>query len=122
MGDTNVFWYSHNYPESTDDVHSRVNILEGEMIVGFADYLILNGMAPEQITILTFYAGQRAQISKTIRKNVNLGQTMLRVATVDSYQGEENEVILLSLVRSNAYNSIGFLSVCIEWFVEYAKG
>lgn len=112
MGDTNVFWYSHKYPESTDDVHSRVNVLEADMIVNFADYLILNGMAPEDITILTFYAGQRAQILKTIRKSPNLGEIMLKVATVDSYQGEENEVILLSLVRSNAYNSIGFLSVC----------
>lgn len=114
MGDTNVFWYSHKYPESTDDVHSRVNVLEADMIVNFADYLILNGMLPTEITILTFYAGQRTQILKTIRKSANLGQTMLKVATVDSYQGEENEVILLSLVRSNAYNSIGFLSVCVE--------
>ena len=29
--------------------------------------------------------------------------------TVDSYQGEENDVIILSLVRSNEYMAIGFL-------------
>jgi hypothetical protein len=32
-----------------------------------------------------------------------------KVFTVDSYQGEENDIILLSLVRSNSYLSVGFL-------------
>jgi len=36
---------------------------------------------------------------------------------VDGYQGEENEIVLLSLVRSNKNNSIGFLKtnnrVCV---------
>lgn len=112
MGDINVFWYSHAYPESTDEVHSRVNNLEAQMVVHFADYLVLNGMDPKNITILTFYAGQRTQIRRTIMKNTNLGNTLMKVQTVDSYQGEENDVILLSLVRSNNYNSVGFLSVC----------
>lgn len=111
MGDINVFWYSHAYEETTDEVHSRINVLEAQMVVHFADYLVLNGMDPKLITILTFYAGQRTQIRRTIMKNTNLGHASLRVATVDSYQGEENEVILLSLVRSNTWNTIGFLSV-----------
>lgn len=41
----------------------------------------------------------------------------IRVSTVDGFQGEENEIILLSLVRSNSNNSIGFLKtsnrVCV---------
>lgn len=41
----------------------------------------------------------------------------IRVSSVDGYQGEENEIVLLSLVRSNNYNSIGFLKtnnrVCV---------
>lgn len=35
----------------------------------------------------------------------------MQVVTVDSYQGEENTVILLSLVRSNSQGAIGFLEV-----------
>ena len=39
------------------------------------------------------------------------------VSTVDNFQGEENDIILLSLVRSNQEESIGFLStenrVCV---------
>ena len=33
----------------------------------------------------------------------------INVFTVDSYQGEENDIILLSMVRSNNFGSIGFL-------------
>ena len=35
----------------------------------------------------------------------------VRVSTVDNFQGEENEIILLSLVRSNTDNKIGFLKM-----------
>lgn len=35
----------------------------------------------------------------------------IRVVTVDNFQGEENEIILLSLVRSNESNRIGFLEI-----------
>jgi superfamily I DNA and/or RNA helicase len=39
------------------------------------------------------------------------------VTAVDNYQGEENDIILLSLVRSNEDGAIGFLKtdnrVCV---------
>lgn len=41
----------------------------------------------------------------------------MRVTTVDNYQGEENKIIIVSLVRSNDEAKIGFLSrenrVCV---------
>lgn len=41
----------------------------------------------------------------------------VRITPVDNFQGEENRIILLSLVRSNKENKIGFLStenrVCV---------
>jgi helicase required for RNAi-mediated heterochromatin assembly 1 len=80
------------------------------MLVGFFDYLVLNGVRPEDITVLTFYAGQRKMILKALRNHVNLQGLFFKVATVDSYQGEENKIILLSLVRSNSWDEIGFLS------------
>lgn len=33
----------------------------------------------------------------------------IRVSSVDGYQGEENDIVLLSLVRNNKNHSIGFL-------------
>jgi superfamily I DNA and/or RNA helicase len=41
----------------------------------------------------------------------------VRVTSVDNYQGEENDVIILSLVRNNRGGNVGFLStdnrVCV---------
>ena len=41
----------------------------------------------------------------------------VRVTTVDNYQGEENDIIILSLVRNNHQDQIGFLKasnrVCV---------
>lgn len=35
----------------------------------------------------------------------------VQIAVLDNYQGEENQIILLSLVRNNNENSIGFLKI-----------
>ena len=35
----------------------------------------------------------------------------IRVVNVDNYQGEENDIIILSLVRSNPENQIGYLKI-----------
>lgn len=108
-----VYWYTHFYAEGVDEVHSRVNENEAEMIVHFAEYLALNELDPDEITILTFYAGQRNMILQKLRANKNLTAANIKVRTVDSYQGEENTVILLSLVRSNDRGQIGFLDVLL---------
>lgn len=47
---------------------------------------------------------------KELKRHPSLGaNTYFNVFTVDSYQGEENDIILLSLVRSNESLGIGFL-------------
>jgi superfamily I DNA and/or RNA helicase len=60
------------------------------------------------------YSGQRKQILKYLRdcyrKSPELKE--IRVSSVDGFQGEENEIILLSLVRSrDTRYGIGFLGV-----------
>ncbi|KAJ4374767.1 hypothetical protein N0V83_001843 [Neocucurbitaria cava] len=110
MGGNNSFFFCHEWPESRDANMSSVNVREAEMIVGFFDYLVLNGVDPVSITVLTFYNGQRKTILKKLREHPNLrAYPGIQVVTVDSYQGEENDIVLLSLVRSNRYHSIGFL-------------
>ncbi|OCK85603.1 P-loop containing nucleoside triphosphate hydrolase protein [Lepidopterella palustris CBS 459.81] len=112
MGGCNTFFFSHEWPESQDRQMSFFNQNEAEMIVGFFDYLVCNGVKAENITVLTFYNGQRKHILRRLRDHPNLkGTGFFKVVTVDSYQGEENDIILLSLVRSNSTNKIGFLNV-----------
>jgi helicase required for RNAi-mediated heterochromatin assembly 1 len=110
MGGRNLYFFSHKWPESRDESSSCFNIDEAEMIAGFVEYLVLNGTPAEKITVLTFYNGQRKVIISFLKRRPGLmGTTSFKVFTVDSYQGEENDIILLSLVRSNDIRSIGFL-------------
>ena len=81
------------------------------MIVAFYVYLNQNGTGPKDITVLTFYNGQRKLILRKLREQPMLRGERVQVVTVDSYQGEENTVVLLSLVRSNEGRRIGFLSI-----------
>ncbi|KAF2743089.1 hypothetical protein M011DRAFT_481047 [Sporormia fimetaria CBS 119925] len=112
MGGLNSFFYTHEWMETFDCNKSAVNEAEARMVVGFFDYLVLNKVDPKKITVLTFYNGQRKRILKLLLDHPNLRVTPhLNVATVDSYQGEENDIVLLSLVRSNNKSKIGFLSV-----------
>ena len=112
MGGTNSFFFTHEWPESRDANMSCMNDKEADMVVGLFDYLVMNGVEPDKITVLTFYNGQRKTIIKKLRHHRNFRcQPTLNVVTVDSYQGEENDIVLLSLVRSNKKHKIGFLEV-----------
>ena len=111
MGGINTYFFIHDWLEDTDLLMSKVNIVEADMVVQFFTYLVHNGMKPEEITVLTFYNGQRKLLFSRLRRHKDLQRNHFKVVTVDSYQGEENAVVLLSLVRSNHHNSVGFLSV-----------
>ncbi|KAI1359387.1 P-loop containing nucleoside triphosphate hydrolase protein [Xylaria arbuscula] len=105
------FFFHHTWSEGTDENLSKFNVLEAEMIVRFIDYLMLNGVKDSEITVLTFYRGQRKKILGEFRK-LKHREPFKNVHTVDSYQGEENDIVILSLVRSNGINGphkAGFL-------------
>jgi helicase required for RNAi-mediated heterochromatin assembly 1 len=90
MGGVNSYFFTHDkWPESRDSNSSCLNAIEAEFIVGFFDYLVLNGEPPEGITVLTFYNGQRKRILQKLRQHPNLSTYPIKVVTVDSYQGEE---------------------------------
>ncbi|CAN9458742.1 unnamed protein product [Alternaria alternata] len=112
MGGNNSFFFCHDWQETRDTYMSALNPMEAHMIVQFFDYLVLNGVDATKITVLTFYNGQRKEIMRRLRAHPNLrgGVHDIQVVTVDSYQGEENDIVLLSLVRSNHKHSIGFLN------------
>jgi helicase required for RNAi-mediated heterochromatin assembly 1 len=111
MGNIRSFFFCHEWPESSDSLASKYNQNEAQMIVGFFMHLVFNGIPVSDITILTFYNGQRKKLLKLLRDSRYLQGQYVKVVTVDSYQGEENEVVILSLVRSSEQNQIGFLSV-----------
>lgn len=106
---SNVFFIDHEKLEkSVTDGHSKVNEHEVAFLVEMCRYLIKQGYKREQITILSTYSGQLFSFKKMMPKTEFNG---VRVSTVDNYQGEENDIILLSLVRSNKEGAIGFLGI-----------
>lgn len=109
MGSVSSYFFSHSRSETSDSTMSKINVAEAEMIARFVAYLIQQGNDAHSITVLTFYNGQRKLILRLLRTDPQLAGRRFNVATVDSYQGEENEIVILSLVRSNTNNTIGFL-------------
>ncbi|XP_023934805.1 NFX1-type zinc finger-containing protein 1 [Bicyclus anynana] len=104
----NVFFMSHNYKEEVvDDSASKTNEQEGDLVLGLANYLMQQDYKPEDITILAAYSGQMFYMRKQRSKYVWLSK--VKITVVDNYQGEESKIILLSLVRNNDDNKIGFL-------------
>ncbi|KAJ0318805.1 hypothetical protein COL5a_010530 [Colletotrichum fioriniae] len=100
MGLKSVLWFNHQRPESSDWYCSKVNTFEADMIVGLYNHLASNGTSPSEITILTFYSGQKACIESSFRQTTGAGRLVPEVQTVDGYQGRENRVILISITRS----------------------
>jgi helicase required for RNAi-mediated heterochromatin assembly 1 len=106
------WFFDHTWKEGTDENLSKYNILEAEMVAQFINYLLLNGVKNNEITVLTFYRGQRKKILSECRKLPSRTEPFTNIHTVDSYQGEENDIVVLSLVRSNGPNGphkAGFL-------------
>lgn len=82
------------------------------MAMNLALYLIRDhGIQPNRITILATYTAQLHQFLNK-RKQYQFHQLAhVRMTVVDNFQGEENDVIILSLVRNNNRNSVGFLRI-----------
>ncbi|KAI0394543.1 P-loop containing nucleoside triphosphate hydrolase protein [Xylariaceae sp. FL0594] len=105
------FFLHHTWSEGIDENFSKFNTTEAEMIVHFINYLFMNGVRHSEVTVLTFYRGQRKKLLREFRK-LQHREPFKNVHTVDSYQGEENDIVILSLVRSNGPNGphrAGFL-------------
>lgn len=77
-------------------------------MVELCKYFLCQDYQPSQITILTTYTGQLFCLRKLMPAKTFAG---VKVYVVDKYQGEENDIILLSLVRSNKEERIGFLQI-----------
>jgi superfamily I DNA and/or RNA helicase len=106
----NFFCLNHSHPESVGiNETSKENQFEAEYIVKLCNYLLESGNTCEDITVLTAYAAQGQLLRRQMKSFENMKR--VRVAILDAYQGEESNIILLSLVRSNDRNDIGFLSI-----------
>ncbi|XP_067120912.1 NFX1-type zinc finger-containing protein 1-like isoform X2 [Centruroides vittatus] len=113
---SNMFFINHCHHESdVVDTRSHSNIHEAKFLVELCLFFKLQGYKSSQITVLTTYSGQLFTLKRLMKGNEQLND--IRVTVVDNFQGEENDIIIISFVRSNEEGSIGFLKtsnrVCV---------
>ncbi|PIA32540.1 hypothetical protein AQUCO_04400027v1 [Aquilegia coerulea] len=92
---------------------SYLNRTEAGNVEKIVTTFLRSGVVPNQIGVITPYEGQRAYIVNYMSRNGALRQQLykeIEVASVDSFQGREKDYIILSCVRSNEHQGIGFLN------------
>ena len=105
----NVYFIDHQHEESrNEDLKSQSNQHEVNFVAALCRYLLLQGCHSNRITVLTMYTGQLLELKRRMPKDSFDG---IRISSVDNYQGEESDIIVLSLVRSNKDGNIGFLNI-----------
>nr|XP_058954982.1 RNA helicase aquarius-like [Pocillopora verrucosa] len=95
--------------ESEPNPYFYQNLGEAEYAVAIFMYMRLIGYPADKIAILTTYNGQKHLIRDVIKQrcanNPLIGQPS-KVTTVDRYQGQQNDYIILSLVRTKTVGHI----------------
>lgn len=95
--------------EQTPMPHYYQNRGEAEFVIALYKYMRQLGYPGDKITLLTTYNGQKQLLKELLEqeyaKAPELGKPN-KVTTVDKYQGQQNDYVLLSLVRTK---SIGHL-------------
>ncbi|KAL6694498.1 P-loop containing nucleoside triphosphate hydrolase protein [Trichoderma pleuroticola] len=114
---------------------SKKNTFEAEMVLKTVKYLSQQGYKSEDMVVLTPYMGQLSLLRQTLSEIndpylneldthdlVRAGlmthaaskaaKAKLRLSTVDNYQGEESDIVIISMARSNKNGDIGFLVAC----------
>ncbi|VUC36636.1 unnamed protein product [Clonostachys rosea] len=114
--------------------NSKRNPFEVEMVLRTIKYLSQQGYKTENMVVLTPYLGQLSLIKSELSSRspfdpllndldsyelIRAGlmtkvsaeerKARLRLSTIDNYQGEESDIVIASLTRSNASGDIGFL-------------
>ncbi|KAF9159201.1 hypothetical protein DFQ26_006819 [Actinomortierella ambigua] len=126
-------------------IQSYANTFEAEMVKGLVQHLFKNGYEQSNIAVLTPYLGQLSRLRDKLKnlfqvvlderdqeqldsmmddnlesvpapKANNANNRSLTIRTIDNYQGEEADIIIISLVRSDtredqrgSLSTIGFL-------------
>lgn len=92
---------------------SYLNRTEAANVEKIATRFLKAGLRPDQIGIVTPYEGQRAYLVQYMQYQGSLHSKLyqeIEIASVDAFQGREKDIIILTCVRSNEHQGIGFLN------------
>ena len=81
------------------------NLAEAEFAVATFMYMRLQGVPASSISIITTYNGQKDLLRDVVAQRCSWSSTYgspAKIATTDEFQGQQNDYVLLSLVRTKA--------------------
>ncbi|KJK78565.1 hypothetical protein H634G_06263 [Metarhizium anisopliae BRIP 53293] len=134
-----IFVHHEHQEEKLADVadrqpgESKRNAFEAEMVLKMVRYLSQQGYKSKNMVVLTPYLGQLSLLRQKLSRDhdpwlndldsyeltraglmtqaaAKLNKQPLRLSTIDNYQGEESDIVIASLTRSNASGDIGFMA------------
>ncbi len=117
--ETPILWVESDEPEQYVGLsHGRINKAEADLLLlhlqGYINKIGVNRFLDENIDvgIISPYRVQTQYIRQQIQRREEFHRVrhLISVDTVDGFQGQERDIIMISLVRSNDKGQIGFLS------------
>nr|POF11623.1 regulator of nonsense transcripts 1 like [Quercus suber] len=108
-----MFWSNLGNEEISASGTSYLNRTEASNVEKIVTRFFKAGVKPEAIGIITPYEGQRSYVVQSMQQTGTFRKEVykeIEVASVDAFQGREKDFIVLSCVRSNDHQGIGFLS------------
>ncbi|ELQ75827.1 DNA helicase [Trachipleistophora hominis] len=85
---------------------SIINVEEGKLVIAILSF-IDRTYNVRSIGVITPYAAQAQHIMRSI--DMSTFRAHVQISTVDSFQGQERDVVVISMVRSNWEKEIGFM-------------
>ncbi|KKA29397.1 hypothetical protein TD95_003859 [Thielaviopsis punctulata] len=108
-----MFWANMGNEEISASGTSYLNRTEASNVEKVVTRFLKEGVSPSDIGVITPYEGQRSYLVTTMQLTGTCNKDLYKrveVASVDAFQGREKDWIVLSCVRSNDNQGIGFLS------------
>lgn len=96
--------------KNMDEVKAVKTVIKAlSMAPGFSEYIAAQSRIEDQeIGLITFYSAQRKELKKLEQSGELDSGYDYRIDVVDRFQGMERNIVIVSTVRSNKYNGIGF--------------
>ncbi|CAD6440381.1 f4b459af-ebd5-4b58-8fbd-9fd58f20d351 [Sclerotinia trifoliorum] len=108
-----MFWSNLGNEEISASGTSYLNRTEASNVEKIVTRFFKAGVQPGDIGVITPYEGQRSYVVTSMQNAGSFKKEHYKeveVASVDAFQGREKDFIILSCVRSNDHQGIGFLS------------
>ena len=107
------FYVTAGQEEIAGNGTSYLNRTEAKNVENLTTKFIKSGVSPDRIGIITPYEGQRSHLVSYMQYQGSLHTKLyqqVEVASVDAFQGREKDIIIISCVRANDHQGIGFLA------------